>query len=149
MGGQRIFMKCCLTAHDFSNVCEARLGAQAGHKGWAAKSCLTTLFSNFDCLYLHQNRSYEQTSKHRSASFWPEKGFWISFGCHRYFFNDPPGTPSQMYSKSEQVKHFPPTNSICKYKHQSKEKAQRSSVKKPKSLLIKPESQLNEKYGHL
>jgi hypothetical protein len=38
--------------------------------------------SNFDCLYLRQYRSYEQGSKHRSASFWPEKGFWISSGCH-------------------------------------------------------------------
>jgi hypothetical protein len=38
---------------------------------------LTKLYpqSNFDRLYLRQYRSYEQTSKHRSASFWPEKGF--------------------------------------------------------------------------
>ena len=61
---------------------------------------LTKLFtlSNFDRLYLRQYRSYEQTSKHRTASFWPEKGFGTSLGCHWYFFNDPPGTPSQMYS---------------------------------------------------
>jgi hypothetical protein len=41
--------------------------------------------SNFDRLYLRQYRSYEQTSKHRTASFWPEKGFGTSLGCHRYF----------------------------------------------------------------
>ena len=29
--------------------------------------------------------SYEQTSKHRCISFRPEKGFWTSSGCHRYF----------------------------------------------------------------
>jgi hypothetical protein len=57
--------------------------------------------SNFDRLYLRQYRSYEQASKHRSASFWPEKGFWTSSGCHRYFFSDPQSTPSQMYSRGE------------------------------------------------
>jgi hypothetical protein len=41
--------------------------------------------SNFDRLYLRQYRSYEQTFKHRTASFWPEKGFGTSLGCHRYF----------------------------------------------------------------
>jgi hypothetical protein len=41
--------------------------------------------SNFDRLYLRQYRSYEQASKHRTASFWPEKGFGTSLGCHRYF----------------------------------------------------------------
>jgi hypothetical protein len=41
--------------------------------------------SNFDRLYLRQYRSYEQTSKHRTALFWPEKGFGTSLGCHRYF----------------------------------------------------------------
>ena len=41
--------------------------------------------SNFDRLYLRQYRSYEQTSKHRCTSFWPEKGFGTSLGCHRYF----------------------------------------------------------------
>ena len=48
---------------------------------------LTKLFSlsNFDCLYLRQYWSYEQASKHRSASFQPEKGFWTSSGCHWYF----------------------------------------------------------------
>jgi hypothetical protein len=59
---------------------------------------LTKLYplSNFDCLYLHQYRSYKQSSKHRSASFQPEKGFWTSSGRHWYFLNDPQGTPSQM-----------------------------------------------------
>jgi hypothetical protein len=62
---------------------------------------LTKLFSlsNFDCLYLRQYWSYEQASKHRSASFQPEKGFWTSSGCHCYSFNDPQGTPSQMYRR--------------------------------------------------
>ena len=68
---------------------------------------LTKLFSlsNFDCLYLRQYWSYEQASKHRSASFQPEKGFWTSSGCHWYSFNDPQGTPSQMYSTHERRLH--------------------------------------------
>ena len=61
---------------------------------------LTKLYprSNFDHLYLRQYRSYKQTSKHRCTSFWPEKGFWTSSGCHRYFFNDPLVIWTQMYS---------------------------------------------------
>ena len=50
---------------------------------------LTKLYplSNFDRLYLRQYRSYEQASKHRCTSFRPEKGFWTSSGCHRYYFS--------------------------------------------------------------